>query len=67
MKDMNIPKKLIEVLDNNKEIVDSFVVDKSQYNKHKMHTLLSTNGFTSRRDREKYIDLVVHSRRWGRV
>jgi len=67
MQEVNIPKKLIQVLESNKEVVDSFVVDKSSYNKHKMHTLLNNNGFTNGRDREKYIDLVARSRRWGRV
>jgi hypothetical protein len=62
-----IPKKLIELLEENKEIVDAFVLEKSQYNRHRLNTLLSANGFTSSRDRDKYIELVSRSRRWGRV
>jgi hypothetical protein len=62
-----LPQKLVDVLENNKTVVDAYVVEKSALNKHKMHTLLSTNGFTNSRERERYISMVAHSRRWGRV
>lgn len=62
-----LPKNIVDVLESNKEVVDSFVLDKSSYNKHRMHSMLSQSGIKSSRDRERYIKLVAESRRWGRV
>jgi hypothetical protein len=62
-----LPRKLIDVLETHKEVVDAFAVEKSPYNKHRLHSVLSANGYTNSRERERFIKMVAQSRRWGRV
>lgn len=61
----NLPPRMVEVLEANKELIEAFIADKSAYNRHRMHTMLAANGFRNQMDRERLIGLVAHSRRWG--
>jgi hypothetical protein len=60
-----LPPELIEALNANKEMIDAFLVDRSAFNKHRLHTLLAAHGIRDQRARERVIGFVSHSRRWG--
>lgn len=64
--DSILPRRVVAVLDANRDVVEAYVRDRTPFNKHKMHTMLSANGFASSIDREKYIRVAVTSRRWGK-